>query len=76
MEIHRNTISAWMTGKNTPRRRDLRLFAEVTGVPIEWLEESRPRESNPRPSHYKSDPWGLGFGYLVAFALIRQAVRS
>ena len=53
IEVHRNTISSWINGRNNPRPRDLRRFAEVTGVPLEWLEESRPRESNPRPSHYE-----------------------
>ncbi|WP_409063223.1 helix-turn-helix domain-containing protein [Antiquaquibacter oligotrophicus] len=52
LEVHRNTVSAWINGRNVPRPRDLRAFADLTGVPREWLE-SRPRESNPRPSHYE-----------------------
>ncbi len=48
-----NTVTRWMTGRTVPRHRDLIAFAEVTEVPLEWLEESRPRESNPRPSHYE-----------------------
>lgn len=37
LEVSRNTIGAWIGGKHQPRPRDLRAFAQVTGVPIEWL---------------------------------------
>jgi transcriptional regulator with XRE-family HTH domain len=67
LEVSRNTVSAWINGRNKPRRRDLRDFALGTGVPLAWLEtgepgpsdddpglQSRLSESNRRPSHYKS----------------------
>jgi transcriptional regulator with XRE-family HTH domain len=66
LEVSRNTVSAWINGRNKPRPRDLRDFALATGVPRSWLEsgdagpsdddpgtESRLSESNRRPSHYE-----------------------
>ncbi len=38
MELSRNTLSAWLSGRHRPKRRDLRMYAEITGVPLEWLE--------------------------------------
>ena len=53
LEVHRNTVGRWLAGTSEPRKRELRRFADLTGVPLEWLEESRLRESNSRPSHYE-----------------------
>ncbi|WP_353809653.1 helix-turn-helix domain-containing protein [Agromyces sp. SYSU T00194] len=68
LEVSRNTVSNWINGRNAPRRRDLRVIAMRTGMPLEWLEngeaprpedpdggleESRLWESNPRPIHYE-----------------------
>lgn len=65
IEVHRNTIGAWINGRARPRSRDLKAFALATGYPVEWLETgmapsdgdgadpSRLRESNPRPIHYE-----------------------
>ena len=64
IEVHRNTVGAWINGRQRPRSRDLKSFALATGYPVRWLETgeapsggygadpSRPRESNPRPFHY------------------------
>lgn len=41
LEVSRNTVGAWINGRNQPRRRDLRRFAEVTGVPLQWLETGK-----------------------------------
>ncbi|AKF14393.1 transcriptional repressor [Mycobacterium phage Phayonce] len=69
LELHRNTISAWMNGRGkTPSRPMLIAWAFRTGVPFEWLANgtvrpdngpdgdggSRLGESNPRPIHYQS----------------------
>ena len=49
LEVSRNTVSAWINGRNKPRRRDLRDFALSTGVPLEWLEngDSGPSGDDP-----------------------------
>jgi transcriptional regulator with XRE-family HTH domain len=36
-EVHRNTIGAWINGRNEPSATDLRAWARETGVPVEWL---------------------------------------
>lgn len=55
--VDAGTVSTWLNGKHKPSRMALRLWAQRTEVPLEWLEsgdlESRLRESNSRPSHYK-----------------------
>lgn len=63
--VNRNTIGNWINGHITPNVQSLYAIAAITGVPFEWLKtgkapssdeadvESRPRESNPRPSHYE-----------------------
>lgn len=38
IEVHRNSISAWINGRNRPRSRDLKAFALATGYPVRWLE--------------------------------------
>lgn len=65
IEVHRNTVSAWINGRARPRTRDLKAYALATGYPVPWLETgeapsdgdgadpSRLRESNPRPIHYE-----------------------
>ncbi|WYX89473.1 immunity repressor [Mycobacterium phage MKC-IRE-01] len=78
LELHRNTISAWMNGRGkTPKRAMLIAWAFKTGVPFEWLANgtvqpdsgpdgdggSRLGESNPRPIHYQTTKTG-GFGNL------------
>jgi orotate phosphoribosyltransferase-like protein len=61
LDVSRNTVSAWINGRIEPKRASVMAFAQLTDVPVPWLEfgmipdgwESRPRESNPRPSHYE-----------------------
>lgn len=65
LEVNRNTVGNWINGHITPSVQTLYAIAAITGVPFEWLktgkapsedgasDESRPRESNPRPSHYE-----------------------
>ena len=38
LQVSRNTVTAWINGRNEPRRRDLAAFAMRTGFPIAWLE--------------------------------------
>ncbi|MGO2655213.1 MAG: helix-turn-helix domain-containing protein [Pseudoclavibacter sp.] len=65
IEVSRTTVSNWINGRYSPRRRDLKAFALVTGYPVQWLEtgiaptetdggeQSHLRESNSRPLHYE-----------------------
>lgn len=69
LEVHRNSVSAWINGRTPPSAQTIRLWAMRTGVPYRWLRdgvagtgngpdgdggnESHPRESNPRPIHYE-----------------------
>lgn len=39
MEVSRNTVSRWINDEAQPRPRDLRMFAEMTNVPLSWLED-------------------------------------
>jgi transcriptional regulator with XRE-family HTH domain len=38
LQVSRNTVTAWINGRNEPRRRDLAAFAMRTGFPVKWLE--------------------------------------
>lgn len=62
--VSRNTVSNWIGGRTHPDGPALLGLASVLDVPMEWLKtgkapsedgavESRPWESNPRPSHYE-----------------------
>lgn len=46
LEVHRNSVSAWINGRVTPSGQTIRLWALRTGIPYEWLrngiEPSRP----------------------------------
>lgn len=44
LEVSSNTIGNWISGRATPRKRDMRAFALRTGFPIEWLETGRGNE--------------------------------
>ena len=39
MEMHRNTIGAYVTGKSKMLPIIMRLWAEKVGVPLEWLRD-------------------------------------
>ena len=70
LEVHRNTVSAWINGRTPPGAQTIRLWAMRTGVPYRWLRDgvadpghgpgdgdgnrSHPSESNRRPIHYLS----------------------
>jgi transcriptional regulator with XRE-family HTH domain len=38
IDVSRSTLSTWITGKNSPRRKELAAFAMATGYPVKWLE--------------------------------------
>jgi hypothetical protein len=37
MEVHRNSVGAWLNRRSQPRPANIRLWALRTGVPYEWL---------------------------------------
>lgn len=39
LEVHRSTISTWLSGKNKPSPATLRLWAMRTNVPYQWLRD-------------------------------------
>ncbi len=62
LQVSRTAVSRWINGRNVPRPRDLAAFAELTGVPVYWLETGKapdlrpeaisytPRDLNPEPT--------------------------
>ncbi len=67
LEVHRNTVSAWLNGRSEPKRPQLIAWALRTGLSYDWIKNgtdpnqgggpdgdgSCPGESNPRPIHYE-----------------------
>lgn len=67
LEVHRNTVSAWLKGKSEPKRPQLIAWALRTGLAYEWIKDgtdpnegggpdgdgSHPGQSNPGPIHYE-----------------------
>ena len=37
MEVHRNSVGAWLNRRSQPRPANIRLWALRTGVPYQWL---------------------------------------
>ena len=38
LEVSRNTVGSWINGRIEPRRTSVMAFAQLTGVPVEWIE--------------------------------------
>ncbi|MBZ4486265.1 helix-turn-helix domain-containing protein [Microbacterium sp. cx-55] len=38
LEVSRNTVTNWISGRTAPRPRDLKAIALRTGFPFAWLE--------------------------------------
>ncbi|WP_327083349.1 helix-turn-helix transcriptional regulator [Mycobacteroides chelonae] len=67
LEVHRNTVGAWLKGRSEPKRPQLIAWSLRTGLSYDWIkdgtvpappngpdgDESCPGESNPRPIHYE-----------------------
>ncbi|UJL31712.1 helix-turn-helix transcriptional regulator [Mycolicibacterium vanbaalenii] len=59
LDVHRNTISAWMNGRTPPSTQSLRLWALRTGVPYEWIREGKaPTEPTGGPDGGGNKPSG------------------
>ncbi len=39
LEVHRNTVSAWLNGRSEPKRPQLIAWAIRTGLPYQWLKD-------------------------------------
>lgn len=39
LDVHRNTVSAWINGRTPPSTQSLRLWALRTGFPFDWLRD-------------------------------------
>lgn len=44
--VHKNTVSSWMNGRTSPRRRELAQIAAMTGYPLDWLESGSPEQAS------------------------------
>lgn len=55
LDVARTTISQYENDGGGIAADRLIRWAELTGASLDWIAwgESRPRESNPRPSHYE-----------------------
>jgi transcriptional regulator with XRE-family HTH domain len=51
LQVSRNSVTNWINGHNSPRRRDLVGFAFKTGYPVKWLENGEGFDPNMPPSH-------------------------
>lgn len=52
--ISRNTVSSYEKGHTTPNRIYLGLWADKTGVDLEWFTECPGRDSNTWPTPYEA----------------------
>lgn len=39
LDVHRNTVSAWLNGRVQPTTQTQRLWALRTGIPFEWIKD-------------------------------------
>lgn len=68
IEVHRNTVGAWINGRQHPRPRDLKLYALVTGYPARWLETGEAPPDGGAPDglpHLDSNQEPIGFQPIV-----------
>lgn len=49
MGVHRNTVSGWINGRTPVNERTLKLWAERTGWPLEWLRTGEEPPAPPPP---------------------------
>jgi transcriptional regulator with XRE-family HTH domain len=47
LDVHRNTVSNYLTGRTQVDRRTLIAWAFATGVPVEWLENGALPDQGP-----------------------------
>lgn len=39
LEVHRNTVSAWINGRAHPSPANVMMWAQMTSVPYQWLRD-------------------------------------
>lgn len=49
LEVHRNTVSAWLNGRSRPKKTQLIAWALKTGLPFEWLSTGSGEPANDPP---------------------------
>ncbi|MCV7175704.1 helix-turn-helix domain-containing protein [Mycolicibacterium sphagni] len=50
LEVHRNTVSGWINERTIPAPIYIRTWADMTGVPVEWLKTGEwPQGEAPKP---------------------------
>ena len=47
LEVHRNTISGWLADRSKPMSVFLRLWADKTQLPIEWIRDGQWPDNTP-----------------------------
>ena len=69
--VSRNTVGAWLNGRNTPGPLALRAWSQETGVPVEWLRWGVVAPDSPKgvdgtdeqgveaKDRYRPSPFGL-----------------
>lgn len=60
LDVHRNTVSAWLNGRVQPNTQSLRLWALRTGIPYEWIKDGKVPGGSPDggPGDGESKPPG------------------
>lgn len=59
LEVHRNTVGAWMNGRGKPPTRPILIaWALATGVPNDWLISGEGYGPSPGPDGPVPDPDG------------------
>lgn len=56
LDVHRNTVSAWINGRTPPSTQSLRLWALRTGFPFGWLRDGDQPPNPFRPDGSSLDP--------------------
>lgn len=66
--VRRETVSSWLNGHTKPIGPAVRMWAIITGVPLEWLETGSytPSDSNPEPAVLSDFPFDQRFYALAS----------
>lgn len=56
LEVHRNTVGAWLKGRSEPKRPQLIAWALRTGLSYDWIKDG----TEPDSGGPDGDPQGVG----------------
>ncbi|WP_158087257.1 helix-turn-helix domain-containing protein, partial [Mycobacterium aquaticum] len=59
LDVHRNTVSAWINGRTPPSTQSVRLWAMRTGVPYLWLKDGTIRPDSGPDGGGMEPPGGI-----------------